>query len=181
MVYKSLNRFNITTAATIFLYSCVSPMTAFAGASHYVDNRPSSSCSDAGPGSMAVPWCSFANVNAPTFGFGPGDGLYLARGAVWNQPRRMRRSSSLGFTRTPRCALKLANPGCTAMPHIASDLRTSRVARRNGCNPSVSDPTDRAAHRGFYPAVTAYPTSRLLCPDIDYLSGDSSRARQTAP
>jgi hypothetical protein len=54
------------------------------GTTRYIDNRISSGCDDAGPGTAPdAPWCTFTPANATTFG--PGDQLLLARGASWNQ------------------------------------------------------------------------------------------------
>ena len=50
---------------------------------YFIDNRPGSNCSDAGPHSQARPWCSFAPVNQDRVFF-PGDAILLARGATWN-------------------------------------------------------------------------------------------------
>ena len=57
---------------------------AAAGTTYYINNKPSSNCSDGGPHSISQPWCTFSPANKIRT-FSAGDQILLARGANWNQ------------------------------------------------------------------------------------------------
>src|SRR5262249_56445995 len=57
------------------------------GRDYYVNNRQAY-CRDAGSGTEDEPFCTFRPINeiSSSAGFGPGDRIFLARGATWNEP-----------------------------------------------------------------------------------------------
>ena len=66
---------------------------ASAATNYYIDNRPSSNCSDGGTHSESQPWCSFGPANKIRT-FTPGDKILLSRGASWNEELSLRGSGT---------------------------------------------------------------------------------------
>ncbi|QMU78417.1 hypothetical protein GXW83_24630 [Streptacidiphilus sp. PB12-B1b] len=90
------------------------------GTTYYVNNATGSGCSDSGPGTITVPWCTFTPANALTFG--PGDELLLASGDTWDQQLTLHGAGSAADHAV------LSSYGTGARPKILRDGSASEMA-----------------------------------------------------
>lgn len=94
---------------------------AFAdGTAYYINNQAGSNCSDAGPHTLAQPWCSFAPINRVQI-LAPGDQVLLARGSTWDQQLTL---TGVGGVDEP---ITLTAYGDGADPSILRDQATDDI------------------------------------------------------
>jgi hypothetical protein len=94
---------------------------AFAdGTAYYINNQAHSNCSDAGPHTLAQPWCSFAPINRLRI-LAPGDQVLLARGSTWDQQLSL---TGVGTVSEP---ITLTAYGNGADPRILRDQATDDI------------------------------------------------------
>ncbi|HXD60526.1 MAG TPA: hypothetical protein VN619_01230 [Lacisediminihabitans sp.] len=111
MKRRMLGALTAATLAAVALTGISSPAWA-TNTTFYVNNQVGSNCSDAGPASLAQPWCTFGPINSHG-AFGPGDRILLAKGATWNE------QMSLSGTGTSTNGISVSAYGSGANPKIS--------------------------------------------------------------
>jgi hypothetical protein len=132
--FKKISKWAVSVFAALIAVAAASivamaPAQA-AGTTYYVNNASGSGCSDSGPGSITIPWCTFTPANALTFG--PGDQLLLASGDTWDQQLTL---NGAGSATDPAV---LSSYGTGARPKILRDGLASEIAV-DAENPSYFD------------------------------------------
>lgn len=111
MKRRMLGALTAATLAALVLTGISTPAWA-TNTTFYVNNQTGSNCSDAGPASLAQPWCTFTPINSHG-AFGPGDKILLAKGATWNQ------QMNLSGTGTASNGISVSAYGSGANPKIS--------------------------------------------------------------
>ncbi|MFG3257288.1 hypothetical protein [Streptomyces sp. NPDC048172] len=121
-----------------------------ASATYHVDNRSGSGCSDSGPGSAQQPWCTFAPVNARTYG--AGDRILLARGAAWKEAMKLRGSG------TAAAPVEVSAYGSGVRPRILKGTEDNGISLYNPSHWAVRnlEIDGRGAKKLTYGVVASY-------------------------